>query len=573
MICPLIIRRKFMSKRELLVGLSVVFMLLLAWFLTPSPVSAAVNCSDPGVICKSGILAGNETWTASNIYVITGSDLTIPLNIILTIQAGTIIKLDLGRSILVDGKLNATGASSTIYFTSIRDPLGGNTNHDPTLPAPGDWGRINYRNGGQGTLSHVEMRYGGNAYFNAWGMLQADAGAAVTVDTGIFKNASYCAISSDPSYEVTITNTGNANFTGSTYNGQCIRSGSLGASAVWDEANVSYVILGDVTVPYGITLTWGSGIVIKPASEGVGIYVDGILNANGTAPAPIYVTSINDRSIGGNTNNNANLAAAGDWGRINYRNGGQGTLSHVEMLYGAGPGYLGWGMLQADAGATLAVDAGVFKNGNIGIFLNGASSTIQFSIITNNTQDGIQAQSSNPILTCNDIQNNNALGLRNNTPTTIINAVNQYWGASSGPNNPTSNPTGTGNGVSDGVTFIPWRKGACMIIPPPPINVQASEGTFTNKVVIIWTPASGADPDHYEVYRADSANGTYSLIGSPTNLSFEDTDVAESFSYYYKVKACSLFGGCSFYSTPPASGWVGKPFTLGNLFLPLIYRP
>jgi hypothetical protein len=39
-------------------------------FSRADKVSAAVNCSDPGVICRNGTLASDETWTPANIYVI-----------------------------------------------------------------------------------------------------------------------------------------------------------------------------------------------------------------------------------------------------------------------------------------------------------------------------------------------------------------------------------------------------------------------------------------------------------------------------------------------------------------------
>jgi hypothetical protein len=59
-----------------------------------------------------------------------------------------------------------------------------------------------------------------------------------------------------------------------------------------------------------------------------------------------------------------------------------------------------------------------------------------------------------PVFTCNHIDNK-TFGLRN-TGSTLVDARLQWWGAASGPNNPTQNPSGTGNGVSDNVLFQPW---------------------------------------------------------------------------------------------------------------------
>jgi fibronectin type 3 domain-containing protein len=108
-----------------------------------------------------------------------------------------------------------------------------------------------------------------------------------------------------------------------------------------------------------------------------------------------------------------------------------------------------------------------------------------------------------------------------------------------------------------------------MMIPPVPIILQASDGSFINKIALTWTQASGADPDHYEVYRADSGNGSKSLIGSPIDPSFDDFTAVPGSSYTYWVKVCSLAGGCSTYSSSD-TGWAKVP---KFIFLPVIKKP
>jgi hypothetical protein len=87
--------------------------------------------------------------------------------------------------------------------------------------------------------------------------------------------------------------------------------------------------------------------------------------------------------------------------------------------------------------------------------------------------------------------------------------------------------------------------------PPAPTNVQASDGTYTNKVKVSWNASSGATS--YEVYRATSAAGTKSLLGSPTGTSFNDTTATPGVTYRYWVKACSG-ANCSSYSASN-TGW------------------
>ena len=100
-------------------------------------------------------------------------------------------------------------------------------------------------------------------------------------------------------------------------------------------------------------------------------------------------------------------------------------------------------------------------------------------------------------------------------------------------------------------------------IPSPPANVQASDGTFTDKVQITWTASSGATS--YEVYRADTEGGAKTLKGSPETNSFDDTTAVAPTVYYYWVKAVNASGasGYSAFNTgwrdeglPDESGYV-----------------
>ena len=81
--------------------------------------------------------------------------------------------------------------------------------------------------------------------------------------------------------------------------------------------------------------------------------------------------------------------------------------------------------------------------------------SIQNSKIFGSLHDGIFIIGAQPMLNYNQIYGN-AFGLRNNTPTTVVNAINNWWGDPSGPYHATSNPTGIGNAVSNGVIFSPW---------------------------------------------------------------------------------------------------------------------
>ena len=90
--------------------------------------------------------------------------------------------------------------------------------------------------------------------------------------------------------------------------------------------------------------------------------------------------------------------------------------------------------------------------------------------------------------------------------------------------------------------------------PAPPTGVMASDGTFPDKVRVVWNPVAGAT--HYEVWRATSnltseASRIAAVVaGSPYDdtsaLPFED-------GYYYWVKAVNLAGASDFSSSDHGS--------------------
>ena len=137
----------------------------------------AMAWASPGVVEVSGEIATNTTWSASNLYVVTG-DIRVLNNVTLTIEPGVIVKVKGGCRILIDGTLNAQGtADNKIYFTDYRDDaIGGDTNGDgsSTSPAAGGWSSIlfGYEYDGGGTLNHCVFRYGGGTW-GGWGHYNA----------------------------------------------------------------------------------------------------------------------------------------------------------------------------------------------------------------------------------------------------------------------------------------------------------------------------------------------------------------------------------------------------------------
>ncbi|MEN3009651.1 MAG: fibronectin type III domain-containing protein [Candidatus Bipolaricaulaceae bacterium] len=82
--------------------------------------------------------------------------------------------------------------------------------------------------------------------------------------------------------------------------------------------------------------------------------------------------------------------------------------------------------------------------------------------------------------------------------------------------------------------------------PPEPTNVQASDGSYLDRIVITWDPVPGAT--YYQIFRDPGADPTCRgdlcfLAMADTNM-YEDLVVRAGLRYRYAVRACNGYG-CS----------------------------
>lgn len=76
-----------------------------------------------------------------------------------------------------------------------------------------------------------------------------------------------------------------------------------------------------------------------------------------------------------------------------------------------------------------------------------------------------------------------------------------------------------------------------------PVNIVASKGLFSNKIIIQWD--SMANAKMYELYRFDSKTGDYKSISVTEKFVYEDSDIVVSAKQYYKVR---IYNSASLYS-------------------------
>jgi hypothetical protein len=84
-------------------------------------------------------------------------------------------------------------------------------------------------------------------------------------------------------------------------------SGTITEDTIWTTTGSPYVITGGgVTVRPDVTLTIEPGVVIKMDGIYTSLTINGTLQAQGTAANPVYITSLKDDTVGGDTNGDGN---------------------------------------------------------------------------------------------------------------------------------------------------------------------------------------------------------------------------------------------------------------------------
>ncbi len=119
-------------------------------------------------------------------------------------------------------------------------------------------------------------------------------------------------------------------------------------------------------------------------------------------------------------------------------------------------------------------------------------------------------------------------------------------------------------------SFGPNGESQCSVIDPghakvsPPANVQASDGTFPDKVQVTWSPpATGGEILGYRLYKSATPLACQELFQdsiAPNVFSISDTNVTPGVNYYYSLKTISTAGDSECSVVDP--GFAKKPTTI-----------
>ncbi|ETB64228.1 MAG: hypothetical protein O210_OD1C00001G0716 [Parcubacteria bacterium RAAC4_OD1_1] len=87
----------------------------------------------------------------------------------------------------------------------------------------------------------------------------------------------------------------------------------------WTKENSPYVVSSSINIQKNATLNIEAGVIVKFDTDTY-LIVDGALNALGTEEFPVVFTSINDDTVGGDTNDDGeSVGSENDWGSILFK--------------------------------------------------------------------------------------------------------------------------------------------------------------------------------------------------------------------------------------------------------------
>ncbi len=290
----------------------------------------------------------------------------------LEIAHGNAVKFSNYANLNVEGTLIAKDVTFTAYTD---DNIGGDTNGDGTATAPTSsyWGGVVFRdlsNDASCVMSRCKITFAGAG--NTGGVSMDNA--SPTVDSCEMANNYYGAMMQGVSNPVFSNNVigssqvvpiamsfaanpvfinNSFSFSDNQYDAIGLLGGNLAANSylpirsVTFIPNVTYLMLEDVTVPQGITLTIQKGIVIKSRIDiyyiRPRIVVQGKLVAVGTPDSLITFTSARDDSYGNpddtNKDGTQTSPVVGDWGGIVFEGTSDTSsiISYCRLKYGSLP--------------------------------------------------------------------------------------------------------------------------------------------------------------------------------------------------------------------------------------------
>jgi hypothetical protein len=321
----------------------------------------------------------------------------------------------------------------------------------------------------------------------------------------------------------------------------------------WTNDNgIPYIIETPDGLRSGTKLTIQPGVVVKvsPVVPSAGpVRNGGLINIQGSASSPVYVTSIKDDSVGGDTNGDgsATVPQRGDWGGFDNGNGSMALsnakFSYADWAFDASNSSVSTGGINASYITISSSTVGIYNSG-VTVLRDSVSRSVFSNVEITGNGIGIQC-SGNPTanFTVRDsviAGNDKGTGSTCSGSNDLTDLRNNWWGDASGPYNAAFNPSGKGDSVEGDISlYHPWigASPACstncnssvMFLPGFEASYLYASGTYGENQ--IWVPDSlfGQDVSSLDMANPAAENNVYAKDGNILETPYSFYDAYSSF--------------------------------------------
>jgi plastocyanin len=250
------------------------------------------------------------------------------------------------------------------------------------------------------------------------------------------------------------------------YAGIRIFKGRLRQDMTWN-SEFTYILEEDFTIDKGARLTVLPGNVIKVKSGA--IYVNGAFDCKGTEKNPIYITSLKDDTIAGDTNLDGQNSKPlpGDFDEIEFEGSVKDcNFTNTIVRWGGGKtrrmGAVKFGAFTGVDDRVKWVNCTIENSNSAGFYLINSSPYIEKCIVTGSkTEDrghGVYTTGvCQPKITdCNF--ENSTFAIFNNMPNTQLVIEDSWFGDKTGPQDEAENKEGMGLKIHGNVMYRPFKE-------------------------------------------------------------------------------------------------------------------
>lgn len=384
---------------------------------------------------NGGALTGAMNWSkgkGESFSIVVRDHFNVPAETSLSIQPGVALHFAQNVGLFVKGTLTAIGtADAPIRFSGV-------------TAAPGWWRGIQVTESGSADIEWSEVSSAG--YWDKAGLLKTGTGGLIlknsilqgTAGDGLRIEAGYSAFVSrdnlfkDNTQGVRLGIDASFDDHTSSFAGNAMDmfadSGSVSGEVTWNlKPECSIYLSGHLTIASGGKLVIRPGTVVKMA-QSAGLFVDGVLEAGGTAAEPIYLTDWRDDAVGGDADRDAaqTVPAPGWWRGIFIRSDGAASLSHCTLRYA---GY--WdsvGLHKSGTGSLRVVQSTITQVGGSGMRVENSSglTTLESTSLVGNAHSGLFLASGPVAAAGCTFTDNGHYGIHQNAGETLDYALNNF---------------------------------------------------------------------------------------------------------------------------------------------------